>query len=242
MTAVPDGGSFAERPDPDDRLHLDVRPGPGHVPAAPSSYGSDAPPVRRVDAIPPRPVTIDDRALLAQLRAGEEGAFAVLFARYYDKLCAWATMYLGSGAEAEEVVEDVFVRVWEMREQLDIRTSLKAYLYTATRNHALNHVRRDTTYRRYLDDAWQAGTAPGMSEAETDLEMEAQLSDLARAIDDAIAQLPERCRQIFLLHRQHGLTYAEIAAAMEIAPKTVENQLGRALKLLRARLATFMEH
>lgn len=185
-------------------------------------------------------VSIDDRKLLAQMRAGEGNAFAVLFDRYYDALCAFAGGYTTSRTDAEEIVEDLFARLWELREQLEVRESLKSYLYTATRNRALNHMRASHAALRRLEDARMDAAPVAMGQPAPMLDEELQLADFARAVARAVQELPARSRQVFLLHRQHGLTYAEIAAALEISPKTVENLLGRALKQLRARLAHYL--
>ncbi|HEU4589181.1 MAG TPA: RNA polymerase sigma-70 factor [Gemmatimonadales bacterium] len=186
-------------------------------------------------------MTAADAVLFARVRAGDEAAFVTLFERYYDPLCAFARGYVASAEEAEEVVEDVFVRCWTLRAKLDIRESVKAYLYTATRNHALNRLRRARAWTRWLAGRRAGDAVPGMGQHAPDAEDALHAADFAAAIDAAIAELPERCRQVFTLHRAHGLTHAEIAATMRIAPKTVENQLGRALKLLRARLARYFD-
>lgn len=182
-------------------------------------------------------VIVDDRTLLAQMRAGEGNAITLLFERYYDVLCAFAASYVASDAEAEEVVEDVFLRVWETREQLEIRDSVKAYLYAAVRNHALNRVRRGRAEQRWLDDARRSDRAPGMGEGVPAADEALQHAELMREVAAAIDNLPPRCRQVFLLHRQHALTYIEIGAALEISPRTVENLIARALRHLRKGLA-----
>jgi len=182
-----------------------------------------------------------DPVLLGRIREGDEAAFVALFQRYYDLLCAFARGYVRSADDAEEVVEDVFARLWTLRAQLDIRDSVKAYLYTATRNHALNRLRHERIWSRWLRRRPPGDPAPGMSQPAIDTGEELATSEFAAAIDAAVQGLPARCRQVFTLHRQHGLTYAEIAAVMRIAPKTVENQLGRALRLLRARLAPYFD-
>lgn len=182
-----------------------------------------------------------DRVALARLARGEAGAFAVLFRRYYDALCAFAEGLVESADDAEEVVSEVFVRIWEARERLDVRASLKSYLYAATRNVALNHLRRVGAEERTLGRASQQGALPGVSAPTDGGASDIHARELERAIDEAISNLPPRRREIFLLHRLHGLTYAEIAAALEIAPKTVENHLGLALKDLRTSLTSFLE-
>jgi RNA polymerase sigma-70 factor (ECF subfamily) len=219
---------------PPPHVARDDRAARGYAAPAARQVGARAPDRRALG------VSIDDRLLLAQMRAGEGNAFAMLFERYYDALCAFAAGYTASHAEAEEIVEDLFVRLWELREQLEIRGSLKSYLYMATRNRALNHAREARTEIQRIEDARFDAAAPAMGQPALALDEELHLADFARAVVSAVDGLPARTRQVFLLHRQHGLTYAEIAAALEISPKTVENLLGRALKHLRARLAHFL--
>jgi RNA polymerase sigma-70 factor, Bacteroides expansion family 1 len=185
-------------------------------------------------------VSSDERALMARLSAGDGAAFTTLFERYYDALCAFAAGFLTSRAEAEEIVEDVFVRVWELRERLEVRDSMKSYLYAATRNRALNQLRRERLEWRWVNDETMCRDVPEAARTEHGIDDELYAADFARAIDVAVDRLPPRCRQVFLLHRQHGLTYSEIAVALGISPKTVENQLGRALKQLRTLLANFL--
>ncbi|HEX6535953.1 MAG TPA: RNA polymerase sigma-70 factor [Gemmatimonadaceae bacterium] len=210
-----------------------------HQPLLPSLRLASGPAVRVPGraADPTAKVIVDDRTLLAQMRAGEGNAITLLFERYYDALCTFAATYVASDAEAEEVVEDVFHRVWETREQLEIRDSVKAYLYAAVRNHALNRVRRGRAERRWLDDASRSEHAPGMGEGIPGADEALQHAELMREVTAAIDNLPPRCRQVFLLHRQHALTYIEIGAALEISPRTVENLIARALRHLRKGLA-----
>lgn len=182
-----------------------------------------------------------DRDALARLARGETGAFAAIFRRYYDALCAFAEGLVESADDAEEVVSEVFVRIWQTRERLAVRVSLKSYLYAATRNIALNHLRRLGAEERMIGRASIQGALPGVLSPADAGASDLDTRELEQAIDAAIASLPPRRREIFLLHRLHGLTYAEIAAALEIAPKTVENHLGLALKDLRTSLTSFLE-
>jgi RNA polymerase sigma-70 factor (family 1) len=222
---------------------------PGYEPRPPRPVVADGEcyvAVRRSDHPPPgQPdrrvrVITDDRVLLAQMRAGEGSAFAALFRRYYGGLCAFASGYTKSRESAEEVVEDVFVRLWELREQLEVRETLKSYLFTAVRNRALNRARDERAELRGLDRALPDSAPPGMGQLLPALDEELEAAEFLRAVEEAVAELPPRTRQVFTLHRQHGLTYAEIGTALLISPKTVENLLGRALKQLRERLAPFL--
>jgi RNA polymerase sigma-70 factor (family 1) len=166
----------------------------------------------------------------------DESAFEQVFRAYSDRLCAFAAQYLGSSEAAEEVVEDVFLNIWRARNTWLVTGSLKSYLYTATRNQALNVLKRQGVERRHLDMVAANPDKPHSAPADADLVAE----DFRRAAERVIAALPDRCREVFLLHRQHDLSYAEIAAAMDITVKTVENQLGRALKLLREKLQDYL--
>ena len=181
----------------------------------------------------------EEVALIQRMRAGDTRAFETIFRTYFGPLCVIASRYAGSSSAAEEVVEDVFVRLWELRERLDVRDSLKSYLRAAVRNRALNYSRNERArvqalYRRSPDEV-----LPGMAQQRPTPDDEVHLHDLCRAVEQAINELPPRTRQVFTMSRQRGLTCAEIGAALSISPKTVENLLGRALKNLRAHLAPF---
>ena len=178
------------------------------------------------------PVSLDDE-LIPRIRAGDEAAFDALVRRHYNGLCVFAARMTRSDATAEELVQDVLLRVWQHHEEWAVSGSVAAYLYAAVRNTALNHVRRE----RYLE-RWQAGAAaqadaPRVPEADEDV----RAAELAAALERAIDELPLRCRQVFILRRQHHMSCAEVARVMQIAPKTVEIQMGLAIKALRRKLA-----
>lgn len=179
-----------------------------------------------------------DSDLIVRVRAGDEDAFAELFRRYYRGLCYYAARIDVTGTGGEEIVQEVLLRIWVTRDRLMVTNTLSGYLYAAVRNHALNQRERARTEGRWR----QAKTievmhAPVESPSAED---EYRASEMAVAIDDAIAQLPPRCRQAFILRRQHHMSYAEIAREMKISPKTVEIQIGNALKRLREALADWM--
>lgn len=170
---------------------------------------------------------------IAQIRAGDEAALEAVFRAFAPGLCALAARYVRSRAVAEELVQELFLDLWTRRGQLTIEQTLDAYLCTAVRNRALNHLRREhrlTVWREGVVAAEREGE-PGDASAPT----ESSLLD-ALELQDAIAHLPARCRLIFTLNRQQEMTYAEIATSLGLSIKTVETQMGRALKALRARL------
>jgi RNA polymerase sigma-70 factor (family 1) len=181
-----------------------------------------------------------ERVWVARTRAGAPDAFAAIFRAYYARLCAFAEGYLRSSAEAEEVVEDVFVRIWERREQCTGCSSLKSYLFTAVRNRSLKRLRHERVVKRTVTDARAANRPLGVAGERASLDDEVYAGELAAAVQRAVATLPERGREAFLLHREHGLTYAQIATTMGISVKTVENHLIRATKALRAELSDWL--
>ncbi|HEY0024592.1 MAG TPA: RNA polymerase sigma-70 factor [Longimicrobium sp.] len=170
-----------------------------------------------------------------RIRRGDRDAFELMFRAYYPRLCTFVERYADLPETAEELVQDLFVSIWEKRAQWTVRGSLAAYLFGAARNRAFDHLKHRRVRRRLLDHG--SGAVPGMAEAGPAVDDRMHSETVARAVDDAIQQLPERARLAVVLRWQQQMTYAEIAAVMEVSVKGVENQLGRAVKVLRERLA-----
>lgn len=173
----------------------------------------------------------------AEVGGGEVADFEALFRAEYDGLCDFAERYVRTSAIAEELVQGVFLRVWERRAVLPPNAVTRAYLYAATRNAALQHGRHEQVDRRWRE----AGGAAGLAESTADAaDAGVDLDGLEAAIERAIAALPERRRLIFTLSRHQGLRYAEIAEMLGISVGTVEVQMNRALKALRVQLAPYL--
>ena len=173
-----------------------------------------------------------ERDWVERTRAGDEEAFREMFQAYFPKLCGFAADYIDSVDQARDLVQDIFLKIWDRRENWTVRTSLRSYLYQAVKNRALNEIRRTTSEQEAEDFLeYTEPTSDSRTAADT-FHMEA----LSENIESAISQLPDRRRRAFLLHRRHGFTYKEIAQIMDISPKTVENHIGRALKSLRKQL------
>ena len=177
-----------------------------------------------------------EKVWIARARAGDVGASEAIFRAYYERLCAFAEGFVGSSDQAEDLVEEIFVRSWAARETCRGCDSLESYLYVAVRNQAFKFLRHQKVVNRASERDLQNGPIPGMGAAIGNPEENAAASELADAAQRAIASLPERSREAYLLHRQHGMSYAAIAEVMEISVKTVENHLGRAVKALRETL------
>ncbi len=148
---------------------------------------------------------------------------------YYAPLCAFAVQYVKDQDVAEDLVQDLFVRIWQDREKINVSTSLKSYLFASVRNRALNAMKVSARMRPL--DAQNIGH---VDDSDRD---EAEYTDRSARVLAAIELLPEERRKVFKLSRNEGLKYHEIAARLGISIKTVENQMGKALKTLRAELA-----
>ncbi len=165
------------------------------------------------------------------LKKGDFASFDHLFSVYKERLYAFALGYLKSTEDARELVQEVFIKVWENREELDEKKSFNAYLFTISKNTILNHFRKRANDKKYIEYIKQH-TGIEYTRTEEDIEY----SDLEGQAKKVIDQLPPRRRKIYRLSREEGLTYEEIASKLNISKKTVENQITQALKFLRERL------
>lgn len=177
---------------------------------------------------------IDERELLARLRTGDTSAFDAIFRAHYALLVRVGESMLRERATAEEIAQDVMLELWRRREQLDVTDSVRGYVLQATRNRALNHLRHRAIERRSEPQLIESAARAPLADAAT------RESELEAAIRAAIAELPDRCRTVFELSRGEGLKYAEIATRLGISVKTVEVQMGKALRLLRERLKPWL--
>ncbi len=178
---------------------------------------------------------MDDGELLRRIQAGDEAAYDAVFRAWYPVLVRVAGAVLHDTDAAEEVSQDVMVQLWRRRHVVEVDTPVRAYLLRAVRNRALNHLRHLKVRREAEPEVELTYNAPLRAD------MPSGAQELAAATKLAVAQLPPRCRQIFELSRVDGLKYSEIAEALEISQKTVEAQMGKALRILRERLADWLE-
>ena len=177
-----------------------------------------------------------DRNIFKEIKKGNLVTFEKLFRKYYAGLCNYANKYLKDLDRAEEVVQELFYKLWEKRNKLDINVSLKSYMYRAVYNGCLqylNHRAIEIKYENYYKKQTK-GYDRDASEA-------MNMQELNEIINETLNSLPERCRNIFLLNRQDGLKYREIAKKLDLSIKTVEANMGKALKLLRKNLKNYVE-
>lgn len=174
----------------------------------------------------------DEKTLLENIQRGDEKAFEHLFKAYYGHLCVFATKIVADEISAEEIIQDFFVKLWEKRNKLVIESSLKNYLFRSVKNSCLNHIKHSTIklkHARYI-----------IAEAETNHFSDNFIEvDLAKKIEESIQSLPEKRRKIFRMSREEGLKYREIAEKLQLSIKTVETQMGLALKTLRNKLKDY---
>lgn len=173
---------------------------------------------------------------IRRIRKGDEKAFEELFFKYYENLCGFAIRFVNSRAMAKDCVQEVFLKIWRNRKDWEINYSLSVYLYRAVRNQALNKLDKQKNYRDYTRQYFEHGYRDeGKSE-----ELSSQDNRIIAQIWIIADSMPERRRTVFELHRKHGLSYKEISKVMNIARKTVENHMGRALQDIREQLAPYL--
>ena len=166
--------------------------------------------------------------IIERIKAGDTKIFEALFREYYYSLCRFTAGLIKSSSVAEDLVQDIFVKVWENRTKLSISGSLKTYLYRASRNQALNYLKH-----LKIVNNWIEVSGKDILKISPDPEKEFLKKELFSSVNNAIKKLPERCRIIFILQRKEGLTYKEISEVLNISINTVETQMGRALKKMR---------
>ncbi|MHC1706331.1 MAG: RNA polymerase sigma-70 factor [Bacteroidales bacterium] len=172
-----------------------------------------------------------DILLCREIRNGNKAAFEKVFRIYYASLCSYASTLSGSYEEAEEIVQDVFFRIWQDKDKLDIQISLKAYLFRAIRNGCLNHIKHEKIKINYAREtvAIQNNTQPAWHHP-----MESRESQ--QRVMTAIEKLPSERQKIFRMIRLEERKYKEVAGILGISVKTVENQMGKAMRFLREEL------
>ncbi|MCU0443078.1 MAG: RNA polymerase sigma-70 factor [Bacteroidia bacterium] len=177
----------------------------------------------------------NDGVLLERLANNEHGALELLFKQYYKPLVRFANEIVKSKDQAEDMVQEVFVKIWEKRNQMTPQMQLKSYLYVAVKNHCLNQLKlNDRKY--WMEDDMEDDIRLSIPDASEQVDAK----QLQSKIEDAINALPPKCSLIFKMSRFEEKSYKEIAEALELSIKTVENQMGKALALLRQSVGSYI--
>lgn len=172
---------------------------------------------------------------ISSIKNGNEAAFEKVFKTYFRNLHAFAYTFMKDDIIAEEIVQNVFFRIWEKKEQLQIDDSLKAYLYRSVHNESLNHLKH-----LKIKNSFQLQYLGNMESLNQDASNQMVAAELENDIQKAISELPPQCRTIFQMSRFEQLKYQQIADQLNISIKTVENQMGKALKVLRSKLVEYL--
>lgn len=174
---------------------------------------------------------MQDKKLLRKLKSGDKKAFETIYVKYSRILGFFLMGYLKSVDEIEEIIQEVFLKVWENKHSIDPRHNFKNYLFKISKHVFLNKLRR-----KAVEENYRSSFVANFSEEDNSTEDSIIFSDYEDFYIKAVNNLPPKRKDIFLLSRKQGLTYEEIAKAMNISQKTVEKQMSEALRYLRAQL------
>jgi len=178
---------------------------------------------------------MDNKEMTADLVSENEAVFEQLFKKHFRELHAYSFSLLKDWDVAEEIVQSLFLKLWEKNEWSHIQTSIKSYLYKSVYHESLNYIRRQKVQLKY-----QTSTAYAMKNDTDDAAGKLKMSELEHHLNNALGKLPEKCRAIFQLSRFQELKYQEIANQLDISIKTVETHMGKALRILRKEMKEFL--
>lgn len=177
---------------------------------------------------------MEEKELILLLKQGNKEAFTTLYEQYWRKVYNFSRLYLLNQRSAEEIVQEVFIKVWEAREFMRENDNFKGLLFIITRNLIFNR------HRKNLNEDYYKVTVLSAMEEPYDVEEEIEANNLREYIDALIEELPPKRREIFNLSRKEHKTYKEIALALHISEKTVENQISEALKYLKKNMTLLL--
>ena len=177
----------------------------------------------------------DQQKLRKGLKEGNKEIFEEIYRQYYSPLCFYCRRYVGDIEEAKEIVQGLFLKIWIKRNELDINTSVKSYLYRAVQNYALNHLYQQKVKQKYIIDRVHF---PKQSSENGQIKLEEE--ELKKLIKRAVLKLPDKRRKIFELSRYENMKYSQIAEHLTISVKTVEAQMSKSLKYLRLVLKEYL--
>ncbi|TRZ41875.1 RNA polymerase sigma factor [Robertkochia solimangrovi] len=166
--------------------------------------------------------------LVEALRNGDVNAYKYLIDRYHHRLCAYATGILRNAGNSEDIVQNVFLRLWRKRDKIQVESSLNSYLYKSVFNECMDFKKKSSTVNEVDEEHVKI-----IQTVTFELVEEHEFKNLMTQVDEAIDSLPDKCKEIFVLSKKEGLTNQEIAEYLKISIKTVEGQMSKALRQLR---------
>jgi len=176
------------------------------------------------------PLNINDKAFIKLINQGDLRAFEVLFNLYRNKLLFIASQYISNTEDAEDIIQNVFIKVWKKR---DVKTNLNAYLYKITKNACLDYLRAKKRKLSIDDNLTQLKAAINYTALSDDASTPIIEEELRPLILDSIDLLPKRCKDVFIKSRVEGLKHKEISNILNISTNTIENHLTKAVKHMR---------
>lgn len=186
-------------------------------------------------------VAARDREWVARIRTGDAQAFEAMYRAYKNHLGAFLERYLRSYEAAEEVVQDLFLHIWDHRHTWEVTAPLNVYLFRAARNRAISYLRHERVETKFRERVAREDLVEFVPRPAGSADEAVRMDEVSDAIERAISALPDRCQEVFRLNRYHHLSYAEVAELLSISVKTVELHMGRALTALRVQLASWRE-
>lgn len=178
------------------------------------------------------PIAIDDQ-LCRKIMSGDRRAYEHLFERFYPELCAYACQWVML-EDAENVVQDIMLWLWQNRKELHIETSIRTYLFAATKNRCLTLINRGQMRQRIMSSLHR------IMEEQFESPDFYILGDLVSKLEEALAELPESYREAFVQHRFNNKSYKELATELGVSQKTVEYRISQAIRLLRVSLKDYL--
>ena len=173
-----------------------------------------------------------DKQLVEEIKRGSHQAFKQLFERYWDRLYAVALNRLGSAAEAEDLIQQLFMDIWFRKESIEIKHSISAYLHSALKYLIIGHIKQQSRRKKYVDLITRQYYESNYLDTETQF----SYKELNDKLEEQVEQLPDRCKEVFKLSRYEHYSHKEVANELGISYKTVENHIGKAIKLIRPSL------
>ncbi|MDR1937582.1 MAG: RNA polymerase sigma-70 factor [Tannerellaceae bacterium] len=181
----------------------------------------------------------DQHISIGKIQSGDIGEFERLFHLYYKRMCIYSESMIRNSREAEDIVCNIFARLWENREELNIKTSLEAYLVSTIHHHSINYLKHIRIEDKYWEEAQYRLKHSDMlfPEDSSNPLTVVITNEVNESIEKSIASLPPQCREVFLLNKYDGLSYNEIAQKLDISINTVRTQITRAMRKMRDSLS-----
>ena len=170
-------------------------------------------------------IDITDSRLVENIRKDDYASYNLLFTRYYNRLCLFANSITGNNSDAEDIVQELFIKLWNNRKKSEVQTTVSGYLYQSVKNMALNHIRRETNRKNAIDKMKYSGWH--LNDAEIDN------IKYSFALENCIDQLPERSKEVVLMQYLQGYKQKEIASKLNISVNTIKNLIWKSLQRIK---------